>query len=808
MKEGFQVRRNFATLRALRRVTAVVAGGVTIALVSASVALASGSGGNPITTGPNTITWTGQGADGGMLNTTDCSAEGDPFGANTPYLLWVLTTGGGGGSVQLDNTSANPTPVLHLGGSGNGDYNYVDPSNGNEVKFVSPYFTPDSQLTAQVNMNVTDVGNGTWGLKISHGCAGPSEAKLPTISKTAAGSYDTAYNWDIQKAADKTEIHTADGNATFNYTVTVNHDSGTNSNVVVNGEIDVSNPNSVPMTASSLTDVLSNGVGCQVSIPSGGLTLQPGINPFNYTCSLNAVPSSGLNNTATVTWNDQTLSNGSQLAANNAQFTFNSVPFSQGTVTNGTVTVTDPNAPSNPLGTALASASNPITFNYSYTFSGDPAGTCTSHDNTAIINETGQSSNTVTVKQCVGADLKVSKDATPSFDRTYNWKIAKAVDKTLVEQVGGTAMFNYTVTANQDQIPFTDSNYQVKGKITVSNPNSWEDISLTGLSDAIDNGGNCSLDSQLADPTTIPAGGSMDFPYTCSLPSSASGTNTATATWDAGAAFTTDGSASGSKDFVFGSDPTNRTNQTVTVKDPNAPSNPLGTLTATDSAPFASQDFKYSKSFPVPATGCVTVNNTATITETGQHADQSVKVCGPVKTGALTMGYWQNKNGQAQITGGSSTAGVCNSGTSLRQYAPFQDLSATATCAQVAAYVTNVIKAANASGSSMNAMLKAQMLSTALDVNFNPSIGAANIDLTKICKMIDGSGGTATCSATYENVSGAFGGATSMKVSDMLTYENGVSNVGGSTWYTQVKATQQLAKDAFDAINNQVAFGA
>jgi hypothetical protein len=32
------------------------------------------------------------------------------------------------------------------------------------------------------------------------------------------------------------------------------------------------------------------------------------------------------------------------------------------------------------------------------------------------------------------------------------------------------------------------------------------------------------------------------------------------------------------------------------------------------------------------------------------------------------------------------------------------------------------------------------------------------------------------------------------------------SNAGGSTWYANVKATQGLAKDAFDAINNQVAF--
>src|SRR5213078_418259 len=145
-------------------------------------------------------------------------------------------------------------------------------------------------------------------------------------------------------------------------------------------------------------------------------------------------------------------------------------------------------------------------------------------------------------------------------------------------------------------------------------------------------------------------------------------------------------------------------------------------------------------------------------------------------------------------------------------------LSATATCAQVGTYVLNVIKAANASGAAMNAMLKAQMLATALDVYFSDPalgsnkisapapIGGVSIDLTKICKMIDGSGGTATCPGTYQNVSSAFGGATSLTVSQILAYAASQSNAGGSTWYGQVKATQELAKNTFDAINNQVAF--
>ncbi len=306
---------------------------------------------------------------------------------------------------------------------------------------------------------------------------------------------------------------------------------------------------------------------------------------------------------------------------------------------------------------------------------------------------------------------------------------------------------------------------------------------------------------------------SAQLSYTCtysSAPSQASGTNTATAAWDAAKYSTPDASAAGQAGAAFSS-PTTVTNQMITVVDSQAGT--LGTVTATDSPPYT-KTFTYMKTFSSPASGCTTVNNTATITETGQTAKRSVKVC---NSGALTMGFWQNKNGQPIIANGASTSGVCNSATWLRQYAPFGDLSATATCSQAATYVYNVIKAANASGASMNAMLKAQMLATSLDVYFSDPglggnkisapapIGGLTIDLTHICHMIDSSSGTATCSGTYANVSGAFGGATSLTVSQMLSFAASQSNSGGSTWYSNVKATQQLAKDTFDAINNQVA---
>src|SRR6185436_19373340 len=131
------------------------------------------------------------------------------------------------------------------------------------------------------------------------------------------------------------------------------------------------------------------------------------------------------------------------------------------------------------------------------------------------------------------------------------------------------------------------------------------------------------------------------------------------------------------------------------------------------------------------------------------------------------------------ITGAGPSSGTCNLTPYLRGYNPYADLSATATCSQVASYVTTVVKAASAAGTTMNSMLKAQMLSTALDVYFGKVLGSANIDLTYINKPIG--------SASYENVSSSFNGANCLSITGMLSYAASRSNAGGSVWYNQVK---------------------
>jgi hypothetical protein len=411
--------------------------------------------------------------------------------------------------------------------------------------------------------------------------------------------------------------------------------------------------------------------------------------------------------------------------------------------------------------------------------------------------------------------LSVTKDATGSYDQEFTWTITKSVDQTLVKQLNGNVTFTYTVKVTHDAGAI--GHVKVGGNITIFNPNvdassNTVPVDITSITDQLSNGTVC---------TVLPSAGAQtlstfatDFTYTCDLGGLPAGdiTNTVTVSWP-DQALIIGALAAGSADFTIPVPvPFNKTENDECVNVSDSYAGALGTVCVGDANP---KSFTYQRTVPVPPHDCVSYDNTATFTanDTGAtgSAGQTVTVCRkPVQTGALTMGFWQNKNGQAVITGGSSTAGVCNSGTYLRTYAPFQDLSATATCAQVGTYVTNVIKAANASGASMNAMLKAQMLATALDVFFSDPangnkinapapIGAVLIDLTVICKDI------AACTI-YENTSAAFGGALSMTVSQLLAYAASQSNAGGSVWYGQVKATQELAKDTFDAINNQKAF--
>ncbi len=582
-----------------------------------------------------------------------------------------------------------------------------------------------------------------------------------------------------------------------------------------------------------------------------------------------------------------------------------------GNVTLTDVTVTDDNLPATDIdcggGSDVVASLAPGT---SVVCTATGTAVAGSYSNTGTAVGTTPTSGTVQATDSssyYGAqDLTVSKTATPTFTRTYAWSIAKDVDPSLIEQLGGgTATAAYAVTVNQTG--HTDSAWKVTGAIAVTNPNDFEAITA-GVSDALDNS-TCLVEGLSTDVVTVAAGSTQTVAYTCtysSAPENLDTTNRATATWDRVSAGTPDASATGTAPVDFttpaagnpgevdkcitvtdafnggpaatlgtdcvGVDPTTKTfDYTQTVDVPASPPAPIrppngvfvspsmvtyqipagstgtwglaltqwkkdtglaetfgtsGILSVTVPT-IAGCEFQYDvlhngvlvhgKKITITGCGqppCVHYPNTASVLETGQSASASVEACGAAPTGAQQMVSWKNP---VIVSEGASTGGVCNVATWLRQYAPFQDLSPTADCAATATYVKTTTRPAKGS---VQAMLKAQMLGTALDVYFSDPalggnalgapapIGGVTVDLTKICQIVDTTKGTCSNVFTDTATDGlhSFGGATSLTVSQLLQYASGQSNAGGTTWYGNNSAVQQDAKNTFDSVNCQVVF--
>ena len=120
---------------------------------------------------------------------------------------------------------------------------------------------------------------------------------------------------------------------------------------------------------------------------------------------------------------------------------------------------------------------------------------------------------TFTNQRLAATDLMVSKTATPSTTRTYSWSIGKALKETTLD-AGGTAHYSVTVT----ETGFKDGGWKVSGTITVSNPNAAETITLTGVTDSINDGGSCSITSGNTTATLAPksqTGDSVTLSYSC-----------------------------------------------------------------------------------------------------------------------------------------------------------------------------------------------------------------------------------------------------------------------------------------------------
>jgi len=442
-----------------------------------------------------------------------------------------------------------------------------------------------------------------------------------TVSKTALASDHRTYLWNLTKSVDQTRVTIAPGgSAHFGYTVTATPAGQTADGWTVTGDITVSNPNTWEDVTANVTDSLNTGGGASCTLSKGPSVVVPAGSSVtvHYNCAFASQPSDGTNS-ATATWDKTAAATPDGSATGTASVVF--VPTSQ---TNHTVTVVDDKTdPKNPvtLGQAVW-GETATTFTYTLDKQG-VAGTCTGYTNTAGIVETGQSaSRTVTV--CVGSGLVTTSTAAATFDRAYDWTIAKSVDQTRITNPNGnTATFTYTVTVTPAGI--VDSGYVLGGSVTVANPNDWEDV-VTTVTVVSDVGGGVLCAVTGGSDVTVPAGGSLTLPYMCSFTGApaVTGTTTATATWNATSASTGTATADGVAPVSF--TVAGETNRAITVVDDKtdpASSVTLGTWRYDD----GTHDFVYSLTQAGVDSVCTDYTNTAQILETSQTASQTATLC-------------------------------------------------------------------------------------------------------------------------------------------------------------------------------------
>jgi len=382
------------------------------------------------------------------------------------------------------------------------------------------------------------------------------------------------------------------------------------------------------MTGVVVTATSSATAGDSCVVAAGPTTIAAGATAeYTYTCTWAGTPASTTTQTnrATVTWTP--IDGETTSASYDAD-----VVWSEAAVTLVDESIDVSDSLEGSLGTATVGGANPRTFTYSLEHS-STSGACTNYRNVATFTTndtetTGSDDQTVTV--CAAADLSVTKTATTAFVRTHTWAIDKTADPTELSLfAGGSAAVDYTVAVDKTTI---DSAWVVSGQITVSNPNRFQAV-VVDVTDTIPNGGVCSVvgGSDATVPAATPAGpGTLTLAYTCSYaaaPDPVSGTNTATATWDAEEYGTPTGSASGTATADF-SQATITTvgSAAVTVTDTNGAA--WGPVTA-DTTWTYTETLACSRDVSLYAGDghyAFTHPNTATIDETGADADALVTV--------------------------------------------------------------------------------------------------------------------------------------------------------------------------------------
>lgn len=457
------------------------------------------------------------------------------------------------------------------------------------------------------------------------------------VEKDATTSFTRTFEWTIEKMVDPETLDLFTGDsADVEYTVSVTKTGYTDSAWAVTGTITIENNTPVDATITDVSDVVSPDIAadveCGVTFPhvvDSGETLE-------CTYSTGLPDGTDRTNTATVTTSG---------AVGGGEAEADVIFGDPTTLINDTINVEDQFEDEDPVDLGEFSDTGSTSYEGTFTCDGDEG----THDNTATIVETGQSDDASVTVNCHA--LTVTKDASTSLTRTWDWTIVKLGDQTsLLLSEGQLFTVNYEVTVDATS---ADSAWAVSGNIAVNNP-APIDAELTSVSDIVSPNIAADVTCGVTFPYTLVAGGTLNCTYTADLPDATDRTNTAAATlqnydYDSEGV----GTASGTTDFngtanvSFANATVTEVDECIDVSDTNV--GVLGTVCSGD----APATFTYSLTFGTGSEADVVlecgenthVNTASFVTnDTGATGsdDHTVVATVACEQGCtLTPGYWK-----------------------------------------------------------------------------------------------------------------------------------------------------------------------
>ncbi|MEP6539998.1 MAG: hypothetical protein ABJF23_32020 [Bryobacteraceae bacterium] len=428
----------------------------------------------------------------GVLDTAELMISGWPITASVPAASYVTlrSDNQGGTSITANTDSTGCVSFAALGIPVNGQvavtlteasqvrWKQTAPANGTYDASGKPSASGPTSLAGAASGGVITANLGS-GTTVAAPYFGNTDPECPdcsilgSLTVTNTPTPAKLYTWGISKTVDKTQIDNVPlgGNATFNYTVSVTHDSG--GRPILTGIVTLINADgTTPLLVVNVTDAVSDGGVCKIKNPGTGVfepeLFNVNLNAFTqislpYQCTYadGVSPTIGTNTVTAVNVSDP-----SSRYTSAAFYNFGSAS----SILDDSVTVID--SLTGALGTVSSTDASPKTFSYPYTFSGGTAGSCTPHDNTATFTtkttgSTGAASQSV--KVClVKSTVSLTTSPSPTSVTLAASPVILKNSATLSGGVNPTGSITFTLLYN-GSVVYT-VNVAVSGNGTYTSP--------------------------------------------------------------------------------------------------------------------------------------------------------------------------------------------------------------------------------------------------------------------------------------------------------------------------------------------------